>query len=139
MGPIRSCRRVRFGQDGDDAAEVLGAPLLGLLRLPLEALLLGDLELVAGLLELLDQHAEVVTHPRGLAGEVLALEDAPLLQHRLHDVVEVDARVVDAADRDDHGLAPELRNGEAGHLEVAQHAVQRVHRLVGRDVETGAR
>ena len=47
----------------------------------------------------------------------------------------MDPRVVDAADGDDHGLAPELRNGEAGHLEVAQHAVQRLHRLVRRDLQ----
>ena len=57
---------------------------------------------------------KVVAQSGGLAGEVLALEDAPLLQHRHHDLVEVDARVVHAADGDDHGLAAELRHLKPG-------------------------
>ena len=73
----------------------------------------------------------------GLAGEVFTLEDAPLLQHGHHHVVEVDARVVDATDGDDDGLAAELRHRVSGHLEVAQHAVQGLHRLVGGDVDAG--
>ena len=51
----------------------------------------------------------------------------------------MDARVVHAADGDDDGLAAELGHGESRHLEIAQHSVQRVHRLVGRDVDAGRR
>jgi hypothetical protein len=58
------------------------------------------------------------------ACEVLALEDAPLLQHRHHHVIEEYPGVKHAADSNDHGLAPEGRNGVPGHLEVAQHVVQ---------------
>jgi hypothetical protein len=36
----------------------------------------------------------------------------------------VDARVVNAADGDDHRLAPEFGDDETGHLEIAQHPVQ---------------
>src|ERR1700756_1549620 len=112
-----------------------GRDLLGLAGLALEVALLGLVELVAGHLELLDQHAQVVAQPRGLAAEVLAFEDAPLPQHRQDDLVEMDARIVDAADRDDHRLAPKLRHREPGHLEVPQDAVHRPHRLIGRDVQ----
>ena len=51
-----------FGQDADDETRVLGGLLLGHLRLPLEASLLGDLELLARLLEFLDELAQLVAH-----------------------------------------------------------------------------
>jgi len=100
---------------------------------------LGHLELVAGVFEFFDQLAEVVAQGGGFAGEVLTFENAPLLEDGHHHVVEVDARVVHPADGDDDGLATERRHGVPGHLEVAQHPVQRRHRLVGGDVQTGGR
>ena len=99
---------------------VLGGLLFGNLCLTLEASLLGDLELLARLLEFLDELAQLVAFARGLAGEVVALEDAPLLQHRHHDVVEVDTRVIDAADGDDHGLAAELGTVKPGILKLTR-------------------
>src|SRR5215469_8942684 len=81
--------------------------------LPLELALLGHLESIAGQLEFLDQQGKIVAQFGCLTGEVFALEDAPFLQHRHDDLVEVDARVVDAPDGDGHGFSPEL-----GYLEA---------------------
>ncbi len=94
--------------------QLVCADLLARTGFPVELALLGHLELVAGQLEVLDHQGQLVAQLSPLAGEVLALEDTPFLQYRHDDFVEVDARVVDTPDGDDHGFAPELGTWKPG-------------------------
>src|SRR5689334_22063886 len=92
------------GQGARCLVQLIRGRLLAGAGFPIELALLGHLELVAGRLEFLDQQGEIVAQRGGFTGEVLALEDPPFPQHRHHDLLEVDARVVHTADSDHDGL-----------------------------------
>src|ERR1700752_3552635 len=81
MGPMRTARLPpAHYQLARGFMKLECGDLLARAGFPLELALLGHLELVARRLKLFDQDREVVAHPRGVAREVVALEDAPFCQ-----------------------------------------------------------
>ena len=70
-----------------------------------------------------------------LLRQALELEDLPVAQHRHDDLVAVRAQVVDAGDGHLDRLALEPGDVGAGHPEPGDHVEDRLHRLVGRELQ----